>query len=187
MAGNPLYPASKLDANQVLQHAYIDETQRLRVDAEATIVNADIDVSLDAAEDNVAIADPDGNFLNINPDGSLNVIVNSAATGRTLSSKYTEVLSIGTGITTLIGTFTATANSYLQKIEFSGENIAEYELVIAGVTQDKKRTYFSGGLNDSFYFNDGLPLAAGQIIEIYVVHNQPDVGNFNSRIQTLQG
>lgn len=185
--GDPLYPASKLDGNQVLQHAFNDQTQRLRTDAEATIVNADVDVSLVSTEDSVAIGDQDGNLLNINPDGSINVIVNTAGTGRSLASKYTEVTGIANGVTTLIGTFTATTNSFLQKIDFSGENIGEYELVIGGITQDKKRTYFSGGLNGCFDFNDGLSLLPGQVVQVYVVHYQPDVGDFNSRIQTLQG
>jgi len=69
---DPLYPASRLDGNQVLKHAFNETTQRLRTDAEATIVNADIDVSLDSLEDSVAIGDSTtGDTLKINPDGSI--------------------------------------------------------------------------------------------------------------------
>lgn len=64
-------PPSRLDANQVLKGSYDEDRGRLRVDAEATVVNADIDVALDATEDNVAIADPDGDFLDIKSDGSI--------------------------------------------------------------------------------------------------------------------
>ncbi len=178
---------SRLDANQVLQGSFDESTGRLRTDALATVVNADIDVSLDAAEDNVAIADPDGNFLNINPDGSINVIVDTTGSGKTLLTKYTQVIGIVSGITTLIGTYTAISNTFLQKIEFSGTNIAEYELRINSITQDKKRTYFGNSLNSNFDFNDGLQVTSGQVIEIYVVHERPDPGDFNSRIQILQG
>jgi len=66
---------SRLDANQVLQGAYDEANGRLRTDSTATIVNADIDVQLDSADDNVAIASPDGDFLEINADGSINVNV----------------------------------------------------------------------------------------------------------------
>lgn len=66
-------PPSRLDANQVLQGSFDESTGRLRTDSLSTIVNADIDVALDATEDNVAIADPSGNFLAIESDGSINV------------------------------------------------------------------------------------------------------------------
>ena len=127
---------SRLDANQVLQGAYDEATGRLRTDAQATVVNADIDVSLDATEDNVAIADPDGNFLEINPNGSINVSIVSGS--QTLISQYTEITGIVSGVTSLIGSYTAVSGDKLQKVEFSGTNIAEYELVIDGITQDKK-------------------------------------------------
>ena len=65
---------SRLDANQVLQEAFDDETQRLRVDSEATIVNAEMDITLTAEDDTVSIGDAaTGNKLKINPNGSINV------------------------------------------------------------------------------------------------------------------
>jgi len=176
---------SRLDANQVLQGSYDEAAGRLRTDSLATIVNADIDVSLDAAEDNVAIATPDGDFLAINPDGSINVVIGNSS--KELISSYSEVTGVVSGITTLIGSYTAISNTYLQKIEFSGTNIAEYELIIDGITQDKKRTYFGNSLNGNFDFGQGLEVLTGDIIEIYVVHQRPNVGDFNARIQILQG
>ena len=178
---------SRLDANQVLQGSYDESTGRLRTDSLAMVVNADIDVSLDAAEDNIAIADPDGNFLNINPDGSINVVANITGGGKTTLSFYSEVTGIVNGITTLLATYTTGTNQFLQKIEFSGTNIAEYELVVNGITQDKKRTYFGNSLNGNFDFTEGLQVPNGQTIQIFVVHNRPDTGDFNARIQILQG
>lgn len=56
-------PPSRLDGNQVLQGAYDESRGRLRTDAEATVVSADIDVALDATEDNVEawVVDENGN------------------------------------------------------------------------------------------------------------------------------
>jgi hypothetical protein len=62
-------PPSRLDGNQVLQGSFDETTGRLRTDAEATIVNADIDVALDATEDSVEswIVDENGNaFTDVN-------------------------------------------------------------------------------------------------------------------------
>lgn len=176
---------SRLDANQVLQASYDEATGRLRTDSLSTIVNADIDVSLDSTEDNVAIADPDGDFLAINADGSINVVL-SATGGAVLRNYYSEVTGIVSGITTLVASYTVSAGDLLQKIEFSGTNIAEYELIINGSTQDKKRTYFGNSLNGIFDFNNGLTVPTGQVIEIYVLHNRPETGDFNARIQILE-
>lgn len=179
-------PPSRLDANQVLQGSYDEVTGRLRTDSLATVVNADIDVSLDASEDNVAIADPDGDFLQINPDGSINVVAISGS-GSVLSTEYSEVTGIVAAVVTLIGAFTASSpNTLLQKVDFSGTNIAEYELRINSITEDKKRTYFGNSLNGSFDFNEGLLITTGDTVEVYVVHNRPSTGDFNIRIQTLE-
>ena len=104
-----------------------------------------------------------------------------------VSSLYSEVTNIASGITTLVQSLTVTdANKALQKIEFSGTNIAEFELVISGQTVDKKRTYFGSSLNGIFDFNSGLKLSPSDIVEIYVVHNRPFPGEFNCRIQLLE-
>lgn len=63
---------SKLDQRQILQAVLDESTGRLRTDAQATIVNADIDVSLDAAEDNVEIKSAAGVALKIETNGSIN-------------------------------------------------------------------------------------------------------------------
>jgi len=177
---------TKLDMPQVLNRVFDEDNGLLRTSALATIVNADIDVSLDASEDNVAIQDGDGDQLAINPDGSINVVL-STSSGQVLSSSYAEVTGIVNGVTTLINSYLASSGDLLQKIEFSGTNIAEYELVIDGLTQDKKRTYFGNSLNGKFDFDNGLEILVGQLIEIYVVHNRPTVGDFNARIQILEG
>lgn len=181
----PLYPPTKLDERQIFQGAYDEETQRLRTEAIATISNVSIDVDLDPSEDGVYIADKtSGNELLINADGSINVVTGAA--NRQLASIYDEVTGVVSGITTIINQVTLVENVLLQKIEFSGTNIAEYELVIDGNTEDKKRTYFGSSLNGTFDFNQGLALVIGQVITVQVIHTRPNVGIFNARMQFLE-
>lgn len=69
---------SRLDAGQVLQGAYDEATGRLRTDAEATIVNAEIDVDIDASTSSVAIGDATtGDKATVTPDGELSVVVDA--------------------------------------------------------------------------------------------------------------
>lgn len=179
----PLYPPTKLDERQIFQGAYDEPTQRLRTDAIAHVSNVSIAVDLDPSEDGVFIADKDtGNKLKINTDGSINVNFNAG----NIASIYAEVTGIATGVTTIISQVTVTQAALLQKIVFSGTNIAEYELVIDGNTEDKQRTYFGNSLNGKFDFDGGLNLIIGQVVTVYVVHNRPDVGDFNSRMQFLE-
>lgn len=137
--------------------------------------------SLSFTNDSISIADEDGDKLEINVDGSLNV--NDLIP--TLVSEYGEVTGVANGVTTQIVEYIAPADSYLQKIELSGTNIAEFELTIDNVTIDKKRTYFGASLNSFFDFNKGLALVAGQSIKVLVVHNRPSLGDFNARVQVI--
>jgi len=63
---------SQLDSEQILQRVFDEDTGQLRTSAEATIINADIDVALDSAEDSVEIANAAGVPLKIETDGSTN-------------------------------------------------------------------------------------------------------------------
>lgn len=181
----PLYKPSMLDEPQILRGAYDEETQRLRVDSNISIADLTIDVDLDPDEDGVYIGDRDtGIPLKVNANGSINVVTGTV--NRQLASVYNEVTGIVAGITTIIGQIVLSENALLQKIDFSGSNIAEFELVIDGNTEDKKRTYFGSSLNGTFDFNQGLALTSGQTVTVYVVHNRPSVGDFNSRMQFLE-
>jgi hypothetical protein len=148
-------------------------------------INVDnIDVNLDSSTDSVSIGDEDGDKLQINPDGSVNV--NVVQTAQVLKSYFFEVSNVVTGITETLCTYTALAPVYLQKIEFSGTNIAAYELDIDGVITDKKLTFFNGNLENKFDFNQGLNIELGQVITVKVYHNRPDPGTFNARMQILE-
>lgn len=121
---------SKLDANQVLQHSFDEETQRLRVDAESTIVNADINVSLDASEDSVSIADDQGRRLQITTDGTMPVTNSPFSSPKGADTIYVDKsLSIvdvvyykqnglnGTILKTIRITYTSIAKQDIESVE----------------------------------------------------------------------
>jgi len=63
---------SKLDSTQVLQHAFDDETQALRVNSEATVIAGAFEVAVDHFTDSVKIGDGT-NLAAVNVDGSIKV------------------------------------------------------------------------------------------------------------------
>lgn len=160
----------------------------LQIESDGSI-NANVEV--DAADgDNLAIHDSQGDELAINPDGSINVNLTQSNPGL-LKTFYNEVSSVATSVLTTVQTYTAPVgySSYLQKIEVSGTNIAEYTVEINSVVQDKKRTYFGNSLNADFKFVEtgtGLPLNVGDLVTVKVVHIRPFLGTFNSRIQVIE-
>lgn len=69
---------SRLDAGQVLQGSFDEASGRLRTDAEATIVNAEIDVEMDSTTSSVAIGDAvTGDTVVVTPAGELSVITDA--------------------------------------------------------------------------------------------------------------
>ena len=107
-------------------------------------------------------------------------------------NQYNEVNAINSGISTDINTYTtiSTGTVYLQNVHVSGCNISEYSIKINGTTIDKKLTYFGGSLNENFNYTDttnkGYKLTAGDIVTVCVIHNRPNISDYNSRIQLLE-
>lgn len=160
----------------------------LEVEADGSI-NVNVEIDADSG-DNIAIHDSGGDELAINADGSINVNLVGSATGD-FKNYYNEVSAVVTGILTTMQTYTVPVGktAYLQKVDVSGTNIAEYTVLVNSVIQDKKRTYFSGDLNTEFKFADntqGYPLATGDVVVTKVIHGRPDSGDFNSRIQVIE-
>lgn len=159
----------------------------LQIEADGSI---NTNTEIDAADgDNIAIHDAQGHELNINPDGSVNVVLTAGNPGD-LKSFYNEVTAAASILTT-VQTYTAPVGktTFIQKIEVSGTNIAEYSILINAVIQDKKRTYFSGDLNLAFVFAEtgtGYPLTVGDVVTVKVIHLRPTIGDFNSRIQVVE-
>lgn len=139
---------------------------------------------------NVTIQDDDGDELAINPDGSLNVVLQTSG-GETVISEFNEVNSVASGSLTDVVSYTVLPGStiHLNKIDFSGDNIAKFSVDLNGTVIDKQRTYFGGALNGSFNFangSKGLLLNPGDVVTLKVIHSRPSAGDFNGRIQVVE-
>lgn len=128
---------SKLDAAQIIRRAYEDDKNRIRVDAEVEATIGSVDVIIDASSgDNIAIADETGtNYLAINPDGSINVVLENS--GLTTKNIFDEVTGVVSGVTTVIASYTAIANTKLLRVSVGGTNVAAYSIYIASALQAK--------------------------------------------------
>lgn len=126
--------------------------------------------------------------LEINPDGSINVVVQTSS-GGTVVSPYNEVNSVPNGSNTTIISFTASVSSLLNKIDYSGDNVAKYTVELNGTVIDKQRTYFGSALNGTFDFSNGsrgLELEPGDLVTLKVIHARPSAGDFNGRMQVVE-
>lgn len=92
--GNPQW--SDLDMSQIIQRAFEESTDRLRVDAEVSAVIGE--VVIDASTSSVAIGDRNtGNLLKVNADGSIDAdVILNAATDNVAISDGTDTLAINT-------------------------------------------------------------------------------------------
>lgn len=141
----------------------------------------------------VEVVGPTGNVLKPNQDGSLNVnVVETPVAGNVVKSRFNTASAVPTGILTSILTYTVpfATTAVLQKITVSGENIAKFTILLNGVVMDVKRTYFGGELNAEFNYetgnSNGLNFKASDIILIQVIHQRPNAGDFDGRIQVLE-
>lgn len=138
----------------------------------------------------IADTDTPSNKMKVNNDGSVNTV--SVAGYGDCKSLYSEVSSVAASTLTSVVTYTVPVGktAFLQAVAFSGTNIAEYQVFIDATLEDKKRTWFSGGLDSTFQFSTenayGIPLIAGNVINLKVIHSRPFVGDFNGRIQLLE-
>ena len=131
------------------------------------------------------------NQVKVNPDGSLNVIVESGIGSSTPVNQFNAITSAASGISTLLLSYTVpvgyTANMF--RIEYGGDNIGQFDVHVNSALVARRRTYFGGELADTFEFAangaNGYPLNAGDIVQLYVLHNRPFLGNFEARIQLI--
>jgi hypothetical protein len=164
-------------------------------------VNAEIEVQLSHKDNNPDIGDiadsvqvGDGvDVLQINSDGSINVnIVQSSDGTENVLNIYDEITGIASGSETVIVSFTAiSGRSYwLQRAEFTGEQIALYKLYVNNVPIAAKRTHHGSGLSGGFEFvgadQEGLPIDVGDVVELRLLHNRPNTGDFEGRIQIYE-
>jgi hypothetical protein len=141
----------------------------------------------------VEVKGTNGNFLEPNNDGSLNVnVVTTPASNIATKSVFNEISAVASGSQTQIVFYTVplSKTAVLQRIVVSGENIARFDVYLNAQPFDAQRTYFGGSLNASFDFttgnSNGIGLASGDTISVKVIHNRPSTASFNGRIQVLE-
>lgn len=69
----PNTPYTALDADQVLKQSFDEDEDRLRVDAQVTAVIGIVDVDINDVSDSIKIGNGSGTYMDVNPDGSINV------------------------------------------------------------------------------------------------------------------
>lgn len=189
-------PYTRLDAAQIIQNVYDEANDKLRVDSSVSVtsITGDVSVEIDAADgDNIAISDGTDTLV-INPDGSINVsIVPGSTTPLVTVNSFAEITSVTAAVETTITSYTVPAlkTAELVRAEFSGTNIATYNLYKNGTKIAVKRTWFNGNMSESMNFSIdtsviGLELVAGDIITLRVIHGRPMLGDFEGRIQALE-
>lgn len=166
--------------------SFFQQPVRSRADAadervHVKIVGNNTSSASGAVTESQAIVDSDGSIqVSLQPSASDNVV-----------SEFNSITAVASGINTTLITYTVPVSTiaYLQRIELSGNNIATYEIYIDAVLSGKKRTYFGGSLNETFDFdagtNRGLKLIAGTVVQLKVLHNRPDLGDFEARLQAI--
>lgn len=165
-------------------------------------VNAELEVQLSHKDgdqhtgdvhDSVRVGDGVDEMA-VNTDGSINVNIVNGASGppEEIRFKFSVALAVPSGSETSIVTYTVPAGktSRLNRVTFSGENVATYNLYVSGVLQERSRTHFGadlGGTMEFFGSNKEGPLyVTGTIIDLKVLHTRPMIGSFNGRIQVLE-
>lgn len=142
---------------------------------------------------NVTIQDDDGDELEINPDGSINVNIVNAVTGNVVKNTYGEANAVPPGVETTIVQYMVpliVTSGILQRISVSGTNVGRYKVYVNGVAIDTRRTYYGGSFNEYFdyYVNstDGYTLQPGDLVTVRILHDRVYVGDFEGRIQVLE-
>jgi hypothetical protein len=192
---------SNLDADQAIRGAYDDATGTFRTTASITApldVNGEVLVDIRATDgDSVLVygttnGQPTGTpqVLKINPDGSINV-AQDLPPSLTTFSVFNAISSVANGTLTPILTYTVGAGltNYLGTIEVSGTNMAQFEVYINGTLSARKRTSLIE-FNETFDFTGteqtGITLAAGTVVQVQVIQNRPNLGDYEARIVYAQ-
>lgn len=158
---------------------------RLQTTSSAVIDQVDfrdivVKLNLDATEDSVAIVDSDGNELDINPDGSINVNSNvDAADGDNLaiSAHPDQIFDEAAGTLTTTNfteIFTYTASSDDTKVIALDVTVSTQSLVQVKLngTVIRQRRISASDQNINFYFREHRSLSSGDIISVEAKANR---------------
>lgn len=105
---------------------------------------------------------------------------------------YNEISSVGSGIETLIQSYSVPSAMTLEllRVEVNGDNVAQYNIYVDGMKIASTYTYFcqfNYVFNFEYLAGSGLPINAGQLLEIKVLQNRPDLGDYSARISGILG
>lgn len=97
---------------------------------------------------------------------------------------YDEALAVVKNIESLIASYVVPVGKIfnLDQIEVSGQNFGKYTIKIDGANNKVKRTHFGNGLNKTFSYN-GINVASGVTIAVYIEHYNDVNGNFEATIE----
>jgi hypothetical protein len=119
-------------------------------------------------------------------------IISEAISNGIILSIFGAIVALGSGSETLIISYTVPAakTAKLLRTEFSGTNISTYNLYLNTVLISTIRTHHGSGLSDDMLFSggtaDGLPLIAGDLLELKTIHARPTSADFDGRIQVVE-
>ena len=170
--------------------AISDGTNNLLINPDGSITVDVGNITISHTDDSIKIGDGT-DFLAVNPDGSINVNVNNVTAQGSNKIVYNEVTSVAAATLTTILTYTvpSVTTASLQQVMVSGTNIATFEVYINAVKISKKRTYFQN-LNEEFIYavtsNNGYSVTTGDVIQIKVEHNRPNLGDFEATVQLIE-
>lgn len=105
-----------------------------------------------------------------------------------LIDNYSEISSLVKDVETLILIYTVPIGKtfYLDRVQVSGENIADYRIYVDASKIARGYTYFGASLSHDFVFSKsqsvGKYIAASSVLEVKVIHSRPTSADFNARI-----
>ena len=142
----------------------------------------------------VEVKGTNGNFIEPNPNGSINVnIISIPTVGNVVKNIYSEANSVASGATTILVQYTvplSITDAVLERISVSGENIAKFTVFVNGTQIDTRRTFYGSSLSEYFEFttgsSEGFILHPADLLVVKVLHTRPYVGDFEGRIQVLE-
>jgi hypothetical protein len=140
----------------------------------------------------VEIKGPSGDFMTVNPDGSINVnVVETPVAGQVEKIVFNEVSSVPNSVQTQVAFYTVPVGktAVLHRVNASGDNFAQFDVFLNSNRIDTLRTWYSN-FNAQFDYttgtNSGIALNSGDILSVKVLHTRPFVGTFDARIQVLE-
>jgi hypothetical protein len=152
----------------------------------------DMHFQMELDGDPVSVRGENGNTLEPNPDGSINVnIINSTSPIPELSRNISnEVSAVASEATVTLVTYTVAPEktAILERIHVSGGNIAKYVVYLNGNFFDSGRTGFTN-LNINLEYasiQKGFSLSSGDTVSVTVYNYRPSPSDFTGRIQIIE-